>query len=204
MPSRPAPARSGWQMQPAQAEKQADGRPMITVRQVDYSCPHEAAALVALLDGYAQDPAGGGVPLQPAVKQGLVEALRARPQAFSVIAWADGEGGDFTRAQLDEAAVWPRPVGLINCFEGFSTFACQPLVNVHDVVVLPEWRGHRIAQHMLQAVEVIARQRGACKLTLEVLSGNHSALRAYEREGFAPYALDPRMGQAQFLQKLLH
>jgi len=160
-------------MQPAQAEKHADARPMmISVRQVDYTCPHEAAALVALLDGYAQDPAGGGEPLHPSVKQGLVDALHARPQAFSVMAWAEGEGADFTRAQFAEPAVWPRPVGLINCFEGFSTFACQPLVNVHDVVVVPEWRGHRIAQRMLQAVEVIARQRGACKLTMEVLSGN--------------------------------
>ncbi|MNW03855.1 hypothetical protein D3C71_1998490 [compost metagenome] len=56
---------------------------------------------------------------------------------------------------------------------------------------------------MLQVVEGIARERGACKLTMEVLSGNHSALRAYAREGFAAYALDPQMGQAQFLQKLL-
>ena len=94
-------------------------------------------------------------------------------------------------------------MGLVNCFEGFSTFACKPLVNVHDVVVVPAWRGHRIAQRMLQVVEGIARDRGACKLTMEVLSGNHSALRAYAREGFAAYALDPQMGQAQFLQKKL-
>ncbi|RZI96771.1 MAG: GNAT family N-acetyltransferase, partial [Haliea sp.] len=48
-----------------------------------------------------------------------------------------------------------------------------------------------------------ARQRGACKLTLEVLSGNRSAIRLYERVGFAAYQLDPAMGQAQFLQKWL-
>lgn len=95
------------------------------------------------------------------------------------------------------------PVGLVNCFEGFSTFACQPLVNVHDVVVAPGWRGQRIAQRMLALVETIARERGACKLTLEVLSGNTSAMALYLREGFAPYALDPAMGQAQFLQKKL-
>lgn len=165
----------------------------ISIREVNYANAVEAAALVELLDGYAQDTAGGGQPLAPDVKQGLAQALRARPQAFSVMAWAAG------RTPADAAV----PVGLINCFEGFSTFACRPLVNVHDVVVVPGWRGQRIAQRMLQHVEALARQRGACKLTLEVLSANRSALRAYEREGFAAYTLDPKMGHAQFLQKIL-
>ena len=96
-----------------------------------------------------------------------------------------------------------QPVGLINCIEGFSTFACKPLVNVHDVVVLASHRGQRVTQRMLARVEAEARARGACKLTLEVLSGNPSALRAYEREGFANYQLDPAFGSAMFLQKKL-
>ncbi|RKR25565.1 acetyltransferase (GNAT) family protein [Acidovorax sp. 93] len=165
----------------------------ITVRSVDYGNAREARALVELLDGYARDVAGGGVPLSAEVQRGLPEALRQRPQAFSVMAWA-------ADASAPHGEV---PVGLINCLEGFSTFACRPLVNVHDVVVAPGWRGHRIAQRMLHRVEALARERGACKLTLEVLSGNHSAMRAYEREGFAAYTLDPSMGQAQFLQKML-
>ena len=163
----------------------------IEVRLVDYADPGDAQALVQLLDGYARDAAGGGQPLAEHVLQGLPAALRQRPQAFSVLAWAQQEGAA------------PVPVGLVNCFEGFSTFACQPLVNVHDLVVAPDWRGQRIAPRMLMLVESIARERGACKLTLEVLSGNTSAMVLYLREGFAPYALDPAMGQAQFLQKKL-
>lgn len=166
----------------------------ITVRPVDYGNAREAQALVELLDGYARDVAGGGTPLSAEVKRDLPEAmLRRRPQAFSVIAWAADASAP--HGEL--------PVGLINCLEGFSTFACRPLVNVHDVVVAPGWRGHRIAQRMLHKVEALAVERGACTLTLEVLSGNHNALRAYEREGFAAYTLDPSMGQAQFLQKML-
>lgn len=169
--------------------------PRVTVRAVDYASPRDAAALLALLDGYAQDAAGGGKPLEATVKQGLVQALHQRqPQAFSVIAWLGGA------ISTPESEV---PVGLVNCFEGFSTFACKPLVNVHDVVVAPAWRGHRIAQCMLREVEALARARGACKLTLEVLSGNRSAIQAYEREGFAAYVLNPGMGTAQFFQKLL-
>ena len=152
----------------------------------DYRNTAHAAALVDLLDAYASDPAGGGKPLEAAVRQRLPAELAARPQAFSVLAY---EGG--------------QPVGLVNCIEGFSTFAAKPLVNVHDVVVLPSHRGKRVAQQMFALVEEEARRRGACKLTLEVLSGNAPALRAYEREGFAGYQLDPAFGTAVFLQKKL-
>lgn len=152
----------------------------------DYGNPAHARALVELLDAYARDPAGGGTPLPDTVKAGLPAALAARPQAFSVLAF-DGE----------------EPVGLVNCIEGFSTFACRPLVNVHDVVVRQSHRGQRITQRMLARVEQEAVARGACKLTLEVLQGNASALRAYEREGFAGYQLDPAFGAAMFLQKKL-
>jgi ribosomal protein S18 acetylase RimI-like enzyme len=91
----------------------------------------------------------------------------------------------------------------VNRFEGFSTFACQPLVNVHDLAVMPAYRGQGIAESMLALVERIARERGACKLTLEVLPGNVRAVRLYQRLGFANYQLDPAMGHAEFLQKYL-
>jgi ribosomal protein S18 acetylase RimI-like enzyme len=76
-------------------------------------------------------------------------------------------------------------------------------VNVHDVAVLASHRGQRVGERMLALAELIARERGACKLTLEVLQGNRSARRLYERFGFAGYELDPALGQAQFLQKWL-
>lgn len=159
---------------------------MIDIVMADYGSPAHARALVDLLDAYARDPAGGGTPLPDTVKAGLPAALAARPQAFSVLAFDGAE-----------------PIGLINCIEGFSTFACRPLVNVHDVVVLQSHRGQRITQRMLARVEQEAVARGACKLTLEVLQGNAPALRAYEREGFAGYQLDPAFGAAMFLQKKL-
>jgi ribosomal protein S18 acetylase RimI-like enzyme len=158
----------------------------ITVRLADYRNSDDARALVSLLDAYASDPAGGGEPLSDFAKSHLAPALASRPQAFSVLA--------FDGAQA---------VGLINCIEGFSTFACRPLVNVHDVVVLASHRGRRIGELMLALVEELAQTRGACKLTLEVLDGNRSALALYQRCGFAPYQLDPAMGHAGFMQKML-
>lgn len=158
----------------------------ILICRADYTNPSHAAAVVALLDAYARDVAGGGKPLSDFARSNLVVALAARPQAFSVLAF-----------DSDEA------IGLINCFEGFSTFACLPLVNVHDVVVLASHRGRRVGEQMLALVEAIAGERGACKLTLEVLKGNRSAMALYERVGFASFQLDPAMGGAQFLQKWL-
>jgi ribosomal protein S18 acetylase RimI-like enzyme len=158
----------------------------ITIARADYANPVHAAAVVAVLDAYAQDPAGGGEALSAYARAHVVKELAARPQAYSVLAW-DGDV----------------PVGLVNCIEGFSTFACRPLVNVHDVAVLASHRGRGIAALMLELAERIARERGAVKLTLEVLSGNRGAVRLYERLGFAGYQLDPAMGTAQFMQKWL-
>lgn len=165
----------------------------LRICRADYANPAHASALVALLDAYAQDPMGGAEPLSAYARAHLVAELAARPQAFSVLAF---EG-------VSDGADHALPVGLVNCMEGFSTFACRPLVNVHDVVVLPSHRGQRVGEQMLSLVEQIARERGACKLTLEVLAGNASAVRLYERIGFAAYQLDPAMGAAQFFQKWL-
>lgn len=158
----------------------------LQILQASYSNTLHAQAVVQLLDAYAQDPAGGGAPLSDFAKAHLVQELAKRPQAFSVLAF-DGDA----------------PVGLVNCIEGFSTFACKPLVNVHDVAVLASHRGQRVGEQMLALAEQIAVQRGACKLTLEVLSGNASAIKLYERIGFGAYQLDPAMGSALFLQKWL-
>ena len=155
----------------------------------DYANAQHAHALVQMLDAYARDPMGGGQGLSTFAKTRLVEELAKIPHAFSVLAFA-GPDSD-------------APIGLVNCLQGFSTFACKPLINVHDLAVLPAYRGQGIAARMLALVEKVARQRGACKLTLEVLSGNAAAMHLYERSGFAPYALDPQAGQACLMQKWL-
>ena len=164
--------------------------PRVRVFLANYKDERHANAVVQLLDAYARDPAGGGHGLSAFAKSNLIAELAKRPQAFSVLACDAADQGE-------------TPVGLVNCIEGFSTFACKPLVNVHDVVVLASHRGQRVAEQMLYLAEQIAVQRGACKLTLEVLSGNVGAIKLYQRVGFEAYQLDPAMGSALFLQKQL-
>lgn len=158
----------------------------IQIVRANYADPAHARALVELLDHYARDPAGGGTPLTEYARTHLAAALATRPFVFSVLAFDNDT-----------------PVGLINAIEGFSTFACKPLVNIHDVVVLASHRGCGIAARLFAETEAIARERGACKLTLEVLSHNHAARGLYEKLGFDDYRLDPAMGEARFMQKWL-
>ena len=139
-----------------------------------------------LLDAYASDKMGGGQALDEVVKTNLVSELSKLPHAFTVIAYVDDE-----------------PAGLVNCFEAFSTFKCKPLINIHDVVVLEKYRGNNLSQKMLQEVESIARAKGCCKLTLEVLANNAAAKSAYRKFGFDAYVLDPDAGTALFWQKFL-
>ena len=152
----------------------------------DYTNPEHAQALVSLLDSYAHDPMGGGEGLAEQVKQTLVESLAKVPGAFTVLCQS---GSDY--------------VALANCFTGFSTFAGKPLVNIHDLAVVSSARGQGLSQGLLSFVEKEARQRGCCKVTLEVLEGNAVAVSAYEKFGFAPYALEESAGNAYFMQKKL-
>ena len=75
-------------------------------------------------------------------------------------------------------------------------------MNVHDVAVVATAMAGVSAMQMLAMAERMAVERGAVKLTMEVLSGNAPAMDR-QRLGFRGYQLDPAMGTAQFMQKLL-
>ncbi len=153
---------------------------------VDLKNGADSESWLNLLEHYARDPMGGGEGLSDYARAHLVEQLKALPTFHGALAFM-GE----------------KPVGLINCFAGFSTFAARPLLNIHDVVVHADVRGQGIAQALLQWAEIQARQLGCCKLTLEILSNNIPAMRSYARAGFEPYVLDPAAGHALLMQKYL-
>ena len=160
--------------------------PTLTIELADYADPRDANDIVELLEAYARDPMGGGEPLGQEVRDEVVPGLAATPGAFSLIARVDGQA-----------------VGLANCFTGFSTFVAKPLINVHDMTVIASYRGQGIGRVLLDAVESEARRRGACKITLEVLSGNEPAKRLYLALGYGDYQLDTETGHALFWQKRL-
>lgn len=153
----------------------------LIIKAVDFSNPDQGRELLQLLNAYALDPMGGGEALPQATKERLITEMAKREGVYSFIAYVDAVA-----------------VGLVNCVEGFSTFAAQPLCNIHDIAVLPDYRGQGIAQALMQRVCEYAQTRGCCKVTLEVLTGNTRARNAYRSFGFKPYQLDPALGAAEF------
>ncbi|WP_310422208.1 GNAT family N-acetyltransferase [Chamaesiphon sp. VAR_48_metabat_135_sub] len=158
----------------------------IEIIEADLAVPEHSSTIIMLMDEYAHDPMGGGQGLSDYAKANLISELAIRKAARVIIAFVED-----------------KPVGLVNCLEGFSTFACQPLLNIHDVIVSAPYRGKGLSKLMLQAAEQIAIDLGCCKLTLEVLEHNHIAQRAYRSFGFNSYELNPKMGKALFWEKKL-
>jgi GNAT superfamily N-acetyltransferase len=160
---------------------------MIEILEANLNIVSHQAALVRLMDEYACDPMGGDNGLSDYAKANLAAELARRSTAHVLLAMVDGEAA-----------------GLVVCIEGFSTFACQPLLNIHDVIVSRGYRGQGLSKLLLQKTEELAINLGCCKLTLEVLEGNHVAHAAYRSAGFSGYELNPEMGKALFWEKKLH
>lgn len=156
------------------------------VVQADLDRPDHQEAVVAMTAAYALDEMGNGGPLPQEVLDRLVPGLRSHPTTLVLLAYVDGVA-----------------VGIATCFLGFSTFAARPLINIHDLSVLPEHRGRGVAQVLLRAVERAARERGCVKLTLEVQENNGRARRLYERAGLAQALSGSTTGGALFYSKSL-
>jgi ribosomal protein S18 acetylase RimI-like enzyme len=159
---------------------------MTQIVNADFADARHASAIVELLNGYAMDAMGGGQQLADFVKSNLIAALSKRSDVHVVLAFVDGA-----------------PAGVAICIEGFSTFACQPLLNIHDLAVAAKFRGRGISKQLIAQVEEVARGLGCCKITLEVLEGNQRAQALYKSTGFAGYELGAATGKAMLLQKKL-
>jgi ribosomal protein S18 acetylase RimI-like enzyme len=159
---------------------------MIEIVESDCVKQGHAEFIVKLMDEYARGIIGGGDSLSEQVKANLAQELAKRNNIYTVIAIVDNE-----------------PAGIAISIEGFSTFSCKPLLNIHDVFVKPEFRGRGLSRMLLEKVEEIAVRLGCCKMTLEVLEHNDVAKNLYRSFGFKPYQQDPTLGCALFYEKSL-
>jgi ribosomal protein S18 acetylase RimI-like enzyme len=144
----------------------------IQIRNSDFGDSQDAAAIVDILDSYASDPVGGGAPLGDDVRRRLVPELQQVSSALALLAFADQQ-----------------PVGIAMCFFGFSTFNARPLLNIHDLAVLPSHRGKGIGRALLAEAEKRARDGGCCRLTLEVQDNNTTGRSLYSKSGFVDHVL---------------
>jgi ribosomal protein S18 acetylase RimI-like enzyme len=148
----------------------------LQIVEADLALPAHRDAVVRLLDAYARDEMGLARPLSDAVREHLAEGLHRHPTRIVFLAQLNTE-----------------PVGLAVCFLGYSTFAARPLVNIHDLIVHPDFRRRGVGAQLLEAVEARARALGCCKVTLEVRADNAVAQSLYAARGFSaggfPYEL---------------
>jgi ribosomal protein S18 acetylase RimI-like enzyme len=146
----------------------------VTVTPCDYSNPKHVQAVSSLINAYIGDEMGGGKPLSESEQLRLVEGLNTHPKSIVLLAET---GGVF--------------VGLLTAFENFSTFTAKPMVNIHDVIVLKEYRGKGIGRQLMTAIVSEAENRGSSRVTLEVRKDNPPAQNLYKSLGFED--TDPAM-----------
>ena len=139
----------------------------IQVADLDFQSESQIEQFLNVLTTYSQEAGAGNQGMSEQAKADLPRLLNELPNRQVLVAIKD-----------------ELIVGVAVCLSGFSTFKAKPVLNVHDLAVLPSHRGQRIGSTLLAAAEARARELGCCKMTLEVISTNEAAHRLYNRLGF--------------------
>lgn len=147
---------------------------MITVRAADISLQADADFFICLINSYISDEMGGGRIFSGERSEKLLSGLRQHPA--KLILYAEKEG---------------LPVGMTVSFIGYSTFRACPLLNIHDIIVFPEYRGQGVGKRLMAETEARAAALGCGKISLEVRNDNHKARKLYQSLGFGE--CDPPM-----------
>jgi GNAT superfamily N-acetyltransferase len=140
---------------------------IIDITVCDYSNPAHPEAVISLINEYINDEMGGGNPLSQKEQQRMIEGLSNHPKSIVLLA----QGADMF-------------VGLLTAFENFSTFTANPMLNIHDVIVLKEYRGRGIGRKLMNAIISEAEKRKCSRVTLEVRKDNIKAQNLYKSLGF--------------------
>jgi ribosomal protein S18 acetylase RimI-like enzyme len=125
--------------------------------------------LFNLINTYMADPMGGvATQLKNAKKNLLIDGLIESPSSLIFFC---KKGNDVIGASV--------------CFVAFSTFLVRPLINIHDLIILPEYRKCGAGTALMIAIEEKARALNCAKITLEVRYDNYNAKKLYKKCGFS-------------------
>lgn len=131
------------------------------------SNPVHQEAFIKLMNCYRTDPMGGAGLMTDEESRKIIGDLLMHP-TYS---------GYFVRAGEEF-------IGLANCFTNYSTFKAKPLLNIHDFIVVSEWRGKKAAEFLLVEIGKYLKLKGYCRINLEVRNDNPRAQALYKRVGF--------------------
>ncbi len=156
----------------------------VDIVRADYTNSRHRSAIPYLLNAYAKGLLGFRKNINAHVLDALVPGLERTQNDLVLLAKTDGGY-----------------VGMAICFLGFSTFHARSLINIHDFMVLEDFRGQGIGRALLDEIEIIARDMGCCKITLEVQENNTPARRLYRSGGFKDSFLDQEAGSQLSMTK---
>jgi GNAT superfamily N-acetyltransferase len=128
-------------------------------------------AMLSQLDFYMQDPMAGQGKMPEKLALKIIEGLMKQPNYLFFLAKCNGEYA-----------------GVANCFINFSTFKAKQLINIHDFSVSPNYRKKGIGEAMMEKIIDHCREKGYCKITLEVRNDNMKAQNLYKKAGFSECA----------------
>ncbi|MDR2080940.1 MAG: GNAT family N-acetyltransferase [Campylobacteraceae bacterium] len=140
---------------------------MIDIIECDYENQKHTDAVKLLLNAYIADEMGGGKALSKEAQNSLIKKLCAHNKAIVLLAKSESEFA-----------------GLLIAFENIATFSAKPMINIHDIVVLKEYRGGGTGRKLMSALIDEAKKRGCARITLEVREDNKIAQNLYKSMDF--------------------
>jgi ribosomal protein S18 acetylase RimI-like enzyme len=124
--------------------------------------------MILVLESYMKDPMGASASYSKEMKKRIKRDLASMEHLILFLGYCG-----------------PRVAGAAVCFSIYSTFLATPAINIHDLAVLPEFRGHGLGRFLLGAVETYALEYRMGRITLEVRRDNHIARNLYKSCGFS-------------------
>ncbi|MGQ8337054.1 GNAT family N-acetyltransferase [Sunxiuqinia sp. A32] len=138
-----------------------------TFLQIDLNKEEHCGQLIRLLDAYMQDEMGNGAPMSKELAPKILDGLKNYQGYLGFFALVDGEFA-----------------ALANCNKNYSTFKASPLMNIHDFVVHPDYRGKGVGKFLLDSIAEYGKQNGYCRVNLEVRHDNINAQKLYKKAGY--------------------
>jgi ribosomal protein S18 acetylase RimI-like enzyme len=134
---------------------------------IDLNNSEHCQNLLKLLNDYMEDEIGLGKSMPKTLGPQITNGLKNHPAFIGFFAIING----------DYAA-------LANCNINFSSWQAMPLINIHDFVVSPAFRGKGVGLFLLNKIEEYALREGYCRINLEVRHDNLRAQKLYRKAGF--------------------
>lgn len=139
----------------------------VLFRKCDLNDSQDCQSLHILFEQYMLDPMGDADTLEINQQEKLIEELAKRPYASIFFVLLDNKIAGFS-----------------TLFELFSTFKVMPYLYIHDFVIDKSCRGKGLGKIFMEFIVNLAKEKGCCKIALEVREDNAAAKLIYAKAGF--------------------